>query len=100
MTDQTIRSPWARLAFTLLAIMWTSGGWLIVFDGGFTKTFRYGSAPIRVDGPAGLVMAYILMALGVIALAVVLQSLQSRRWLHILAAACVLLPPTLYLMAA
>ena len=92
-----IRSPWERLAFLLLAAMWSLGGWLIVLDGGFTRTVKHTTIATRVEGPASLAMAYIFFLLCAIALSVLLSSLAVRRLTIVAAAVVILAAPALYL---
>lgn len=99
MHARMIRSPWARLAFCGLAVMWSVAGWLILIDGGFTKTVRHGTETTRVDGAPGIALAYIFIVLSAIAVAVVLRSLQVReRWIAA-TAALVVAAPAAYLLA-
>ena len=98
MTRPGIRSPWARLAFALLALMWATAGWLIVLDGGFTHSVKRSTVTVRVDGAAGLLMAGIFFALAAIALAIVLQSLRAGRWLQLACLASLLVPPVVWLL--
>lgn len=98
MTPPGIRSPWARLAFVLLALMWAGAGWLIVLDGGFTAGIKRSTVTVRVDGAAAWLMAGIFFTLAAIALAIVLQSLRAGRWLHLACLALLLLPPVVCLL--
>ena len=99
MAAQMIRSPWARLAFCGLAVIWSVAGWLILIDGGFTKSVRHSKETIRVDGAAGVSMALIFFLLSAIAIAVVLRSLAVRdRWV-VATATLVVAAPAVYLLA-
>lgn len=98
MTQPGLRSPWARLALVLLALMWAGAGWLIVLDGGYTAGVKRSTVTVRVDGAAGVLMAGIFFALAAIALAAVLQSLRAGRWLHLASLALLLVPPVVCLL--
>jgi len=100
MDARMIRSPWARLAFGGLAAMWSMAGWLILYDGGFTKSFRHSKETIRVEGAPGVALAFIFFLLSAIAIAVVMRSLAvPGRWVTA-AAALVIAAPVAYLLAA
>lgn len=98
MEPRMIRSPWARLAFCGLAVMWSLAGWLILIDRGFTKSVRHSTETTRVDGVPGVALAFLFILLSAIAVAVVLTSLQIRdRWIAA-TAALVVAAPAAYLL--
>ncbi len=96
MKSPLITSPAARVAFALLSVMWTVTGWYLVL----TKTFS--TSPIRsksittVTGVEVQFLGLIFVALGLIAMTILLQSLSLRRgvqWLVLVVS--VVAPPLL-----
>jgi hypothetical protein len=75
-------SLWIALGYlglTLMSAIWLGLAWMILHDGGFTKSYRLTKETTYVDGPAAVVMALIFIALAVIALAVVYQGLRKPK---------------------
>ncbi len=79
--------------------MWSVAGWLILIDGGFTKSVRHSTETTRVDGAPGAALAFIFIVLSTIALAVLLRSLQVRGHWVAATAALVVAAPAAYLLA-
>jgi hypothetical protein len=79
MNPESITSPFARLAFALLSAMWTVAGWYLFL----TKTFT--TSPIRsksstiVTGYEAQFLGLVFVALGLIAMTILLRSLSVRR---------------------
>ena len=78
--------------------MWSFGGWLVVLDGGFTKTYRHSTHSVRVDGPAGVLMAFIFFLLSAIAASILLESLGIRRRWVLAVSATLMAAPAIYLL--
>ncbi len=79
MKPNSITSPLARVAFVLLSAMWTATGWYLFL----TQTFS--TSPIRskssttVTGHDVQFLGLVFVALGLIAMAIVLRSLAISR---------------------
>lgn len=76
MNPSSITSPWARLAFGLLCVMWMVTGWYILWVGSFETTPRRSRQTTLVDGAGADAMSLIFIALGLIALLIFLQSVR------------------------
>lgn len=95
--QQQITSPWARLAFVLLSLMWLGAGWFILLQGGFHKTVKYSRETTFVDGGSAIAMAWIFLALAAISAAVVLQSGKASRVAYGIVLGCILGTPAIML---
>lgn len=93
-------SPFTKLAFALLAAMWTAAGWYLVL----TQTFS--TSPIRsnnittVTGYPAQLMGLVFVALGLIAMTVFVRSFSLRREVLLLAALAFLIVPPFAMQAA
>ena len=100
MTTQTIRSPWARIAFAVLSISWAAAGWFVLVQGGFHQTHKYSRATTFVGGAGGVFVACVFLTLATVAAWIVLQSLSVRRSAYLIPAAIYLGPPVFLLLRA
>ena len=98
MNTQTVRSPWARIAFVILSIGWAAAAWFVLLQGGFHRTQKYSTETTFVGGAGGVFMAYVFLLLATVAAWVVLQSLSARRSAYFIPASIYLLPPVLLLL--
>ena len=98
MNTQTIRSPWARIAFFLLSIGWGAAAWFVLLQGGFHRTQKFSTETTFVAGLGGVFIAYVFLFLATVAAWVVLQSLSARRFAYLIPASIYLLPPVLLLI--
>lgn len=98
MKTQTIRSPWARIAFAVLSLSWAAAAWLVLLEGGFHQTHKYSRETTFVGGAGGVFMAYLFLLLATVAAWIVLQSLGARRSAYFIPALIYLVPPVLHLL--
>ena len=98
MKASEIKSPWARLGFVVLSLMWTATAWFIFILGGFHKTYKYTRETTFVDGAGSLLMAYLFLGLAVIALCIFLQSIGAKRIAYVAVAMVLLLSPCIFLL--
>ncbi len=89
-----IRSPAARWALCVLAVLWAIAGWWIVLQGGLTLSLDKRSLhPVPIDGWMAMFMAAILLALSTVTAAALMQSLRlESRWFALLLFANIGLP--------
>jgi hypothetical protein len=86
-------SPLARLAFAGLALSWMVAGWWTLLAGGWGhRAGRFGPDVSWVTGTPAAIGALLLVALGAIAAAVLLQSLGCGRRARATAIAALWLP--------
>lgn len=94
MKPQPFTSPFARLAFTLLAAMWTIAGWYLVLTKTFSTSHIRSNSITTVNGYPAQFMGFLFVALGLIAMTVVLRSFSLRRDAQFLVAlVCLIVPP-------
>lgn len=93
MKTQTVRSPWAPIALSLLSLGWAAAGWFVLAQGGFHRTQKYSTSTTFVGGAGGVFMAYAFLVLATVAAWVVLQSLGARRSAYFVPALLYLVPP-------
>ncbi len=75
-----IRSPAARAALFVLAILWAVAGWWIVAQGQLTLSVDKRSLhPVLLEGAPALFMAGFFLLLSTVTAAALLQSLGARR---------------------
>jgi hypothetical protein len=85
-------------AYGALAAMWVAAAWFLLLQGGFhTRQARYSRETTFVDGPLGLLMVAVFLALAAIALALLVNAVWGRRpLLQAATAAVVVLLPIIY----
>jgi len=98
MGNPTLKSNWARFAFIALALLWATTGWFILAYSGFYTSHKYSHVTTLVDGLGAILMAYLLLLLATIALAVVLQSFAVRRNAYVALSLLMFVPPCLLLI--
>ena len=79
MKPESIKSPLAKIAFALLSVMWTATGWYLVLTKTFSTTPPRSKSTTIVAGYEAQFMGLILVALGLIAMTILLRSLSLSR---------------------
>ena len=98
MKASEIKSPWARLGFVVLSLVWTATAWFIFILGGFHKTHKFTRDTTFVDGASSMFMAFLFLGLAAIALFIFLQSIEAKRSAYIAVVMVLLLPPCVFLL--
>ncbi|MGZ8256541.1 MAG: hypothetical protein ACXW1C_01860 [Gallionella sp.] len=93
MSQSTIQSNWARFAFIVLAMLWATAGWFILWNGGFYTTQKHTHVTSLVDGWGAVFMGYLFLLLAAVTLAVVLQSFAVRRNAYVALVVLMFVPP-------
>jgi len=94
-----IHSRAAKLAFAGLAVAWSVAGWWIVVAGDLHLSLdRRSRFPVLIDGASAVLMAFIFLFLGLLAAAVLLQSLSARRGAYLSLLLIDLVLPLAYLL--
>lgn len=74
MKSNPIASPLLRVVLVVMCAIWTVSGWYIIATGSFSTKPKLSTVTTTVDGPGAEFMGAVLVALGLIALAALLQS--------------------------
>ena len=98
MSNAPIKSNSARFAFIVFAILWATTGWFVLWYGGFYTSHKYSHVTTFVDGLGAIFMAYVLLLLATVSLAVVLQSFAVRHNSYIALVALMFIPPSWFLI--
>lgn len=99
MNQQPITSPFARAAFALLCAMWTATGWYVFLTGSFSTSPRRSNISTTVTGLGVEFLGAVFIALGVIALALLLQGSKPSKAVQALLFFLLLVVPPLLIKA-
>ena len=100
MKPESIKSPLARIAFAFLSAMWTATGWYLFFTKTFSTTPPRSKSTTIVVGYEAQFMGLILVALGLIAMTILLRSLSLSRAVEFALLCTVLVVSPLAMQAA
>jgi hypothetical protein len=79
MNQKPMTSLFARVAFALLCAMWTVTGWYVFLTGSFTTSPKRSNISTTVTGLGAEFLGLVFIALGLIALALLLQGFKLSK---------------------
>jgi hypothetical protein len=94
----TFWSALAHVALSIMSLIWAIYAWNVLWEGGFTKSFRHSKETTYVDGFGAVFIAFIFFSLAAISLCIVFKRVDAPRFLSVATASVLLGIPIMYLI--